>query len=693
MQISDILSENHLSECRKKAFALISLAIIILSVYSNTFDSSWHFDDEQNILTRQAIHLEQLSWSQIKKTFIDNEKIFRPVACLSLALNYFFGKEAVFGYHIINIFIHFITSIFLFHFIYHTLNLPKIKRKYGKNAYFISLLASIFWAINPVQTQAITYIVQRMASMAAMFYIMSMFFYLKARIAKKRLKQVAYYLVCFIFGVLAFGSKENATMLPISILLFDLLLIQGFTRVNLKKNLLIFFVLFSFLIISSLITHGSSILFDPGFYTEGYIHRNFTLSQRLLTELRIVLFYISLLFYPMPNRLCITHEITLSQGLLSPPSTLISMLIIMGLIIYALIKVKKWPLLSYCILFFFINHLIESTILPLELAFEHRNYLPSLLFFVPISILILKIIQNYAKKEIISIIFIVFIIFVLIGFGHSTFVRNYTWKTEESLWIDAIDKYPNLIRPHNNLALHYYNTRQIAESMKEYKLALELEEEPHGNQKSYIHYNLGNVYLLFNQDDKAEEHYKKAIIIAPGPVGSIYNNLAQVMLKKGERQQALHYLLKGLTYESDLWKLHHNLGIWLLKGHDFKEAIIEFQKASNLSPDALISIEYLGIAHKRIGDLGKSIIYLKKVIEKSPKSPKAYLHLADSYISAGHEDLAKIIISEAIQKTPVVISNIQPLFPQDSPLDLINKDKIFSFFSNFYQKKIDELRN
>ena len=152
MKILDIESEIHLSEYRKKVFVFITLFIIILSTYSNTFNASWHFDDEPNITNNPNLHLKELSWQNIKRTFFAHPfepgKLYRPAACLSFALNYYFGKDNVFGYHIVNISIHFIAAFFLFLLIYHTLNLPLLKARYGPNSYFIALLATTLWTIN-----------------------------------------------------------------------------------------------------------------------------------------------------------------------------------------------------------------------------------------------------------------------------------------------------------------------------------------------------------------------------------------------------------------------------------------------------------------------------------------------------------------------------------------------------------------
>jgi hypothetical protein len=499
MKILNLESEIHLSEYRKKVFVFITLFIIILSTYSNTFNASWHFDDEPNITDNSNLHLKELSWQNIKGTFFANAfepgKLYRPAACLSFALNYYSGKDNVFGYHIVNISIHFLAAFFLFLLIYHTLHLPLLKARYGPNSYFIALLATTLWTINPIQTQAITYIVQRMAGMAGMFYIMSMFFYLKVRATETGGKKLLLLILCFFSFTMALGSKENAVILPLSLFLYEILLLQEITGQNLRRNLRLFFIVTGAILIlgfTYIYIQGGNILS----FLEGYENRPFTLVQRLLTEPRIIIFYISLLLYPVSTRLNLAHSIEISSSLFHPLSTLFSIIAIFVAISFAIHIAKKRPLISFCILFFFLNHAIESTILPLELIFEHRNYIPSMLLFVPIAIGLINAISYFSYKRSMQVIITLSIILVIIGLGHSTFMRNFTWRNEESLWIDCTDKYPDLHRPQHNLAKYYDDINNDKKAIAEYEKALGLKLINIKDEKAITNYNLGVIYLL-----------------------------------------------------------------------------------------------------------------------------------------------------------------------------------------------------
>ena len=452
------MNQKSIAPYRRNIFVFLAIFVMVFSIYSNTFNASWHFDDEPNILNNTSLHLTELNLKNIQKTFSPSwdkgGRLYRPTACLSFALNYYFGGTEVFGYHLVNLVIHCLSSIFLFLFIYNALNLPILENRYENNAHFVAFLATILWTINPIQVQAVTYIVQRMASMAGMFYIASLYFFLKGRISKTKRLRIIHFLFCLFFGVLALGSKENAIMLPFAILLFDLILIQGITKRNLIRYALFFLLVIIFCLGAALILKGPSIL-NPERLLAGYNQRGFTLSERLLTEPRILLLYISLIFYPMAQRLCFSHDIALSKGLFSPPTTFLAIFLLAAIVGLAILKSKKWPLLSFSVLFFFLNQIIESSFIPLELVFEHRNYIPSMLLFVPVAILIVKGINFFHQKRVMQAIIVGSVILVLISFGHSTYMRNFAWQTEETLWLDAESKSPNLARVHHNLGKYY----------------------------------------------------------------------------------------------------------------------------------------------------------------------------------------------------------------------------------------------
>ncbi|QTA81906.1 Uncharacterized protein dnl_42630 [Desulfonema limicola] len=371
----------------KNVTASVLLFIIILAGYTNSFNASWHLDDYPNILENPRIHLTEFSFESIINTFyasFDNglyqgKKMYRPVPCFTFALNWYFGGDNVFGYHVVNFSIHFLTAFILFLTVFNLFETPNLKSRFNnKNQYYAAFITAVLWAVNPIQTQAVTYIVQRMASMGAMFYILGFYFYIKARNSNSLQNRVFFFLSCLMSYLLALGSKENTVILPMALLLAEIVFFQDTAKPETRKRLLIITGAGAVLI---LIIGGLFLGRNPLSVIGSYEHRTFTLFQRIMTQPRILLLYLSQIFYPVPGRLSIEHDIAVSTSLFQPWTTIPAILTIIFLIGAAVILIKERPVVSFAIFFFFLNHVIESSVIALELVFEHRNYLPSMFLF------------------------------------------------------------------------------------------------------------------------------------------------------------------------------------------------------------------------------------------------------------------------------------------------------------------------
>lgn len=381
-------------------FFFAPLLFFCLVIYGNILHNGWHLDDSGNILNNTPLHITNLHTDTLSKTFYAHPEstgeFYRPVANLTFALNWFFGKNNPVGYHLVDIFIHGLTATILYLSCIQLLNTPALRKKsyshiQKKN---IALLAATLWLVAPIHTSAVTYIVQRMAQLAALFSISALFFYLRARLSNNKLYQTIFFMCCLCCALLALGSKENTILLFPSLALIEAIFFLQLARIQkfALHNKKIFFLLF-------LLLSGGILFFSWNFIiaqANSYGHRNFTLSERILTEPRILIFYLSQIFYPTASRLSIAHDIDLSSSLFTPWQTLPAIACCLGLILFASFQIHKRPLLSFAILYYFLNHIVESTFLNLELIFEHRNLLPSLFLFLPIAAFLVK---NIIEKK------------------------------------------------------------------------------------------------------------------------------------------------------------------------------------------------------------------------------------------------------------------------------------------------------
>jgi len=378
---------------------LIAIGLIVgvaFVAYSNTFHVPFHFDDRPNITDNPNIQIKVFSWERIerliKNTYKESIRVF---SYFTLALNYYFGGFNVFGYHLVNFFVHVASGVFLYWFLLLTFNLPSLREKYGPISYKVALFSSLIFISHPIQTQSVTYIVQRMASMAGMFYLLSMVLYIKGRLSTGR-PRVFYFAGTALSYLLGVFSKENVAILPLFIALYEFYFLQKFDLSPKGKKILLGLVAGLFILGAfGFIIWGKRYI---NVIIEGYQYRTFTMSERVLTQFRVVLYYITLLIYPHPSRLNLDYDFPISRTIFDPPTTLISILIIAGLIGYSIWTAKKRPVLSFCILWYFGNLVIESSIFPLEMVYEHRLYLPVVGPFVLFSIMVIRGIEMMKNK-------------------------------------------------------------------------------------------------------------------------------------------------------------------------------------------------------------------------------------------------------------------------------------------------------
>jgi hypothetical protein len=301
----------------------------------------------------------------------------------------------VFGYHVVNFLIHVASGIFLYWFLLLTLNLPSLKKEYGPISYKVALLTSLIFVTHPIQTQSVTYIIQRMASMAGMFYLLAMVLYVKGRLATGRAR-FCYFAGTVLSSLLGVFSKENVAILPLFIALYEFYFFQS-VDLNPKGRKVIISLAAGLVILGAFgfLIWGERYI---QVIREGYAYRTFTMSERVLTQFRVVVYYLTLLIYPHPSRLNLDYDFSISKTILDPPTTLISILIIAGLIGYSIWTARKRPMISFCILWYFGNLVIESSIFPLEIAFEHRLYLPAVGPFIIFSLLLVRGIEKLNDK-------------------------------------------------------------------------------------------------------------------------------------------------------------------------------------------------------------------------------------------------------------------------------------------------------
>jgi tetratricopeptide (TPR) repeat protein len=620
-----------------------SIALLCIIIYSNTLNSPFVFDDFPNIKENHYFRLIDPDFQKLYDAGFKSPNPNRPVANISFALNYYFGKYDVKGYHIVNITIHIINGILVYLLaliiFQQASNLPnqKIPQLKGASIPLISLFATLVFISHPVQTQSVTYIVQRMNSMSAMFYLMSLLLYINGRLTRVKWKQWALFFGCFVSWVMALGSKEIASTLPFIILLYEWYFFQDLGSNWLRKNIKYFFGLFAVLGLAVLIYLGWS-PFNK--ILAAYAYRDFTMTQRVLTQFRIVVLYISLLFYPYPSRLNLLHHITTSNSLLEPITTLLSLLSIVGLIGLAFYIARRQRLISFCILWFIINLVIESSVIGLEMIYEHRLYLPMLGFALIVSCLLFHFLSKQRLWAI--VVSAVIILFLCTG----TYVRNRMWRDSITLWSDVLSKNPQSQRAHSNLGNVLVKQKRFTEAIRHYSEALRIKPD-----YAKAHYNLGNAMEHQGRLNEAIKHFSEAIRIKPNYTKA-HNNMGIALSRQGRFDEAIEHFTETLRLKPDHARAYNNMGIAFARQGRLNEAIGCFSEALKITPHFANAHNNLGNALKKQGRLEEAIRHFSEALRINPGYATTHYNLGEALDKQGRLNEAIRHYSEAIRLKP-----------------------------------------
>jgi len=530
--IADCPSHAKLSET---AWAYLLICAAVLLVYGNSFEASWHLDDDDNIVQNQNVHARSLDKESLQRSFYGRNapgtQLSRPLAYLSFAINHRFGGTDVTGYHLVNFLLHLLSALVLYHLVSDMLRLPVSSERYGTRAHQIALFVAFLWAVHPIHVTAVTYIVQRMAVMAGLFMLLAMRHYILFR-TRPDCQSLNLALV-ILFWMLAVGSKETAVLLPLSIILLELILI-GRDEIPPARRRTILWCLFSIFLLTALSMYpGAAAL------SNGYAQRTFTLGERLLTQPRVIFLYVGLLLYPTSNRYMMLHDVTVSQSPFDPWTTFPAIAGLMILTLTAWQFRHRYPLIAFSWLFFIANHLLEGSFLPLELVFEHRNYLPSVFIFLPLVFIFLKMESIFRNIKTIRWLLNILVVVFLFNSGHTTWLRNGVMDDEISLWSDNAEKAPELKRPHLNLASVLSREKRMGEALHELLLALQAKSCQNYRSNALPYLNFGKYFLEAGDYVAAEVAFRKALqfsILLPEAVAG----LKQVEMRKENQLNGIY---------------------------------------------------------------------------------------------------------------------------------------------------------
>jgi len=488
-----------------------------------------------------------------------------------------------------------------------------------ENSLFISVFLALLFLLHPLQVSVVTYVIQRMALLSCMFYLAALDIYLLIRLGKLKARG---YILTLVFFVMALFTKENAAILPVVFLLVEFFIFPD--DMFLKRNrktiycfLLVYFVAFILLCFANLPVNANFI------WTE-YKKSGIGIYEVLLTESRVLFFYLSLIFFPLPSRLTLLHVPVISSSFFQPLITLFSVPGVIGIIICCIVLRRKRPLFAFGVAFFMLNLLIESVVLPRHLIFEHRVILPMIGVLVAVSDLFSEASKGMRccvlkDKKFLSVA--VTALFVLLFLCWSTSCRNSVWKTRVTMWNDVVQKLP-----------------PESEHIDRYNFAL-------------AHYNLGSVYERAGKNEQAMKQYKKAISVKPDYEEPRYN-MGNVLVKSGDIAGAVEMYKAAIAINPNSAQAHCNLGSALGEIGDMQGAVQQYKRALNIKSNYPEALYNMGNVFVKMGNIKEAMLYYNRALSLKPDSAEAHCNLANALVMSGNISGAIKHYKTALKITP-----------------------------------------
>lgn len=608
-----------------KGALLIILAALLVAItalcYSNTLNVPFVFDDGPRIENNHAIRtLWPLSVSTADTS--------RPLGMISFAVNYAMHGTRVWGYHFTNLAIHILAGLLLFSIARRTFLLPSIAERYRQHATGLAFAVALVWLVHPLGTQAVTYTVQRLESLMGLFYLATLYAFLRAQNSSYN---AAWYLISILCCAAGMATKEVMVTAPIVVLLYHRIFLSHSWRevfADSKRYYAGLFLAWGVLAWCLLRTQSEyaagNLLFVEGMTPWTYF----------LTQSAVVTHYLRLAFWPDAQSLDYGWPVAQSPMQVILPLALLAALA--TLTIAAYFRRPAWSFLGLC---FFIILAPTSSVVPvIDLAFEHRMYLPLAALTTLVVCLVYELICRIWQPQ-----RTIFVQLALLGLVVMTLVmltvrRNAVYATEFSLWSDVVAKRPQNARGHNNLGLALYHQQRFAESADACREAVRL--KPNFPE---AHNNLGNALQEQGDLPSAISHYETAIHQRPD-YAEAHNNLGNALQKSGHLSEAIEQYEKVIALQPQTAEAQNNLASALVAQGELTAAVKHYRRALSLKPDFLGARNNLAITLQQQGRHKEAIQEYDEILRQSPNSAQTYLqrslaHYQQRNFPAAREDL------------------------------------------------------
>ena len=631
-----------LASWRAVLLAAVVVVVAAVAAYHNSFSAPFTFDDNSAIVKNQTIrHLWPIGGALSPP--VDGGGVCgRPLVNLSLAINYAISGTDVWSYHALNLVIHLLAGLTLFGVVRRTLLQPALRARFGAAALPLALAIAGLWVLHPLQTESVTFVVQRNEALMGLFYLFTLYAFIRSDVGRGRppsprgyggtsqippgkpasaagfgdaarhggqvLRQNAACNGWLCLSVAAcfcgMASKEVMASAPLIVLLYDRTFVAGTFREAWRRRrgyylaLASTWLLLGWLMLGSR-QRGGAVGFGLGVSSWNYA----------LTQCRAIVHYLRLSFWPHPLVVDYGTAVVRSLGEVWWQAPVV--LALLGLTIWALIRKPRRGFLG---LWFFAILAPSSSVVPLttQTMAEHRMYLP----LAAVIALVVTGIYSYLGRKSLPVF-----VALAVGAALLTERRNDDYRDAVSLWSAAVASCPNNPRAHHNLSSSLLQSHRLSEATAQAEMALKLRPDYADAQD-----NLGNALWMAGRVAEAAPHYQEALRLNPRSAEA-HSNLGNVRLMEGRTAEAIAFYEEALRLDASQVEARNNLGYALLVNGNAAAAAAQFEAILQVKPDSAEIHNNLGEARLQLGQRAEAVRQFERALELKPDFSRARSNL------------------------------------------------------------------
>jgi tetratricopeptide (TPR) repeat protein len=622
----------------------LAVAAAALLAHAGSLGVPLLFDDLPNIVDQPSVHALDLSPGQLAPA-LRGFPFGRWLARLSFAIDHAIHGLRPAGYHAVNVLLHLAASLLVLALARRLLDGLARRRGEGEGLGWAhapaaeqdrrraALIAALIFAVHPVQTQAVTYVVQRMTVMGACFALAALVLWLGARgrSGAPRARRVAGAVLC---AWLAVSCKENYVVLPGIVLLLEAVLEPGLVgRLRARGRAVAAGA-------AALVAAGGLLAwaYAPVIRAE-HARLRIPVAERLLSQGRILLHYLSLLALPLPGRLHVDYAWPPSTGLLEPASTLPALLAVAALAALAVASVRRAPLVALGAGWFLVALAVEQSVLPIDLVFEQR------LYFAGIGLWILAGAALVALVRVPRVVWAVAAPVVLL-LAAGTWVRDGAWRDPARLFADEAGVGPGSARGLLTVAATLRTRGRLDEAERVLRRLVAIAPDEPG---AYV--NLGNVALDRGRLEEAERHYRTALARNPR-MGDAWFDLGVALSRANRLPEAMDAYREAIACDPGYASARVNLALLQLRGGDANAALATLDEALRIDPGAVSALSNRAVIRAKVGRRPEALADARRAVELAPDRSVPWMVLAQLELQVGRYPEAKAAAAKALQLDP-----------------------------------------